>query len=67
MSVDPKEDSIAEKLEGTRWEYSQSEDRRFLFDPIGRVFGTFRWDGQPKPINPRQLPSSDPTGPGQGE
>jgi len=48
MSADPKEDSIAERLEGTRWEYSQSEDRRFLLDPIGRVFGTFRWDGQPE-------------------
>jgi hypothetical protein len=52
MTVDPKEDSIAEKLEGTRWEYSQSEDRRFLLDPIGRVFGTFRWDGQPETEHP---------------
>lgn len=52
MTVDPKEDSIAEKLEGTMWEYSQSEDRRFLLDPIGMVFGTFRWDGQPEKVQP---------------
>jgi hypothetical protein len=42
-----REDSIAEQLEGTRWDYSQRDDRRFLLTPIGQVFGTFRWDGRP--------------------
>jgi hypothetical protein len=45
MSRLPGEDSIAEKLEHTRWDYSQSDDRRFLLDPIGKFFSTFRWDG----------------------
>ncbi len=67
MSPDPKEDSIAEKLEGTRWEYSQSEDRRFLLDPIGQVFGTFRWDGGPGTAKPSKTTPPDPTHPGRGE
>ena len=50
MSADWKDDSIAEKLEGTRWDYSQKDDRRFLLDPIGKVFGTFRWDGKPERV-----------------
>lgn len=53
MSDKWKEDSLAEKLEGTKWDYSQSDDRRFLFVPIGRIFGTFCWDGNPKPVLPR--------------
>jgi hypothetical protein len=48
VSKRPGEDSIADKLEGTDWDYSQSEDRRFLFEPIGKIFGTFRWDGEPE-------------------
>lgn len=48
MSEKPREDSIAEKLEGTSWDYRQSEDRRFLLDPIGEFFGTFCWDGVPR-------------------
>ena len=48
MSEPPRDDdSIAEKLDATRWDYSQSDDRRFLLDPIGRIFGTFCWDGHP--------------------
>jgi hypothetical protein len=42
-----RDDSIAEELEETRWDYSQRDDRRFLLAPIGEVFGTFRWDGRP--------------------
>jgi len=47
-----KDDSIAKKLEGTKWEYSQSDDRGFLLDPIGRIFSTFRWDGKPERLTP---------------
>jgi hypothetical protein len=49
-----KEDSIAEKLEGTRWEYRQRDDSRFLLDPIGQHFGTFCWDGNPKRVASRK-------------
>jgi hypothetical protein len=49
-----KEDSIAEKLEGTRWEYRQRDDSRFLLDPIGQHFRTFCWDGNPKQVAPRK-------------
>jgi len=52
-----KDDSIAEKLEGTKWEYSQSEDRRFLFDPIGQIFSTFCWDGNPERVVTRKRKS----------
>jgi len=45
----PGEDSIAEKLEETRWEYSPHDDPRFLLAPIGEIFGTFCWDGAPGP------------------
>jgi hypothetical protein len=45
-----KDDSLAEKLEGTKWDYTQSDDRRFLLDPIGQIFSTFCWDGDPKPV-----------------
>jgi hypothetical protein len=41
----PGEDSIAEKLGLTRWDYTQGDDRSFLLDPIGKFFSTFRWDG----------------------
>jgi hypothetical protein len=51
MSKLPGEDSIAEKLEHTRWDYTQSDDRRFLLDPIGKFFSTFRWEGaEPGPV-----------------
>jgi hypothetical protein len=45
-----KDDSLAEKLEGTKWDYNQNDDRRFLFHPIGKIFSTFCWDGKPKPV-----------------
>lgn len=54
MTPKKKDDSIAEKLEGTKWEYSQNEDRRFLFDPIGQIFSTFCWDGRPERLAPRK-------------
>lgn len=54
MSDKWKEDSLAEELEGTKWDYSQRDDRRFLFRPIGEIFSTFCWDGDPKPIIPRK-------------
>jgi hypothetical protein len=55
------DDSIAEKLNETRWDYSQREDRRFLLDPIGRIFGLFCWDGRPRPViqPPLRLPDED--------
>lgn len=61
MSRDRKDDSIARELEGTRWEYNQSKDRRFLFDPIGKIFRTFRWDGdsEPKRVHRRRIDSND--------
>jgi hypothetical protein len=52
------DDSIAGKLEATRWDYTQSDDRRFLLDPIGRIFGTFCWDGRPRRILPPPPPST---------
>lgn len=54
MSDKWKDDSLAEKLEGTKWDYRQSDDRRFLFHPIGEIFSTFCWDGNPKPVVPRK-------------
>lgn len=54
MSPDRKDDSFAANLEATRWEYSQRDDRRFLLDPIGQIFGSFCWDGQPEGIDPRK-------------
>ena len=51
MSKKPGEDSIAEKLEGTQWEYSQRDDPSFLLTPIGEIFGTFCWDGNPERIS----------------
>ena len=48
MSDKIREDSIAEKLEDTRWDYSQRDDRNFLLEPIGAIFGTFCWDGKPE-------------------
>lgn len=57
MSKDWRDDdSIAKKLEKTRWDYRQRDDRRFLLDPIGRFFRTFSWDGKPKSS---QLPKAD--------
>lgn len=47
MSGKVREDSIADKLEGTQWDYSQRLDRSFLLEPIGEIFGTFCWDGKP--------------------
>jgi hypothetical protein len=52
VSDDRREDTIAEDLDRTRWDYSQSDDRRFLLDPIGRFFKTFCWDGRPKRTHP---------------
>ena len=52
MSDEVREDSIAERLEGTRWDYSQRDDRRFLLAPIGEIFGTFCWDGRPERVSP---------------
>ncbi len=54
MSDKWKDDSLAEKLEDTKWDYSQNDDRRFLLHPIGRIFSTFCWDGKPKPVVPRK-------------
>ena len=54
MSPDRKDDSFAADLEATKWEYRQRDDRRFLLDPIGRIFGTFCWDGQPEGIDPHK-------------
>jgi hypothetical protein len=50
VSKKPGEDSIADKLEGTEWDYTQRDDPRFLLAPIGEIFGTFRWDGRPEPV-----------------
>jgi len=50
VSKNPGEDSIADKLEGTEWDYSQRDDPRFLLAPIGEIFGTFCWDGRPERI-----------------
>jgi hypothetical protein len=50
VSKNPGEDSIADKLEGTEWDYSQRDDPRFLLTPIGEIFGTFCWDGKPERI-----------------
>jgi hypothetical protein len=58
------DDSIAEKLARTRWDYRQSDDRRFLLDPIGRIFRTFCWDGQPKQIPLARKGEDDHRGPG---
>ena len=54
MADKVREDSIAEKLQGTRWDYSQRQDRSFLLEPIGEIFGTFCWDGQPGRVVPRK-------------
>ena len=54
MSPNWKDDSIATKLKGTKWEYSQSDDRRFLLDPIGKIFSTFCWNGKPESLTPRK-------------
>lgn len=62
MSKDRLEDSIADDLERTRWDYSQSDDRRFLLDPIGRFFRTFCWDGRPQ-REVRRKPADDRDGP----
>jgi hypothetical protein len=50
VSKKPGEDSIAEKLKGTEWDYSQRDDSKFLLAPIGKIFGTFCWDGKPERI-----------------
>jgi hypothetical protein len=57
VSSERKKDSLAEELDRTRWEYSQSEDRRFLLDPIGKFFGTFRWDDEKS--DPANAPTPD--------
>lgn len=54
MTLKNDDDSFAEKLEATKWEYRQSDDRRFLLDPIGQIFGTFCWDGKPERLAPRK-------------
>ena len=59
MSDDLRDDSFAEKLEATKWDYTQSEDRRFLLEPIGEFFGTFRWDGKPEPSTIRKKIDGD--------
>lgn len=59
MSPKIKDDSIAEKLGETEWGYSQSDDRRFLLDPIGKIFSTFCWDGRPKRIVPQRRTGVD--------
>jgi len=46
------DDSIAEKLEHTKWDYSQRQDRSFLLEPIGSIFSTFCWDGKPERVIP---------------
>ena len=57
MSEPPRDDdSIADKLDDTCWDYSQSDDRRFLLDPIGPIFGTFCWDGRPPRPTATRLP-----------
>lgn len=50
MSDKWKDDSLAEQLEDTKWDYKQSDDRRFLFHPIGEIFSTFCWDGKPESV-----------------
>jgi hypothetical protein len=45
------EESIAERLEGTEWEYSQHRDKSFLLTPIGEIFASFCWDGNPERID----------------
>lgn len=52
MSGKIRENSIADKLEGTHWDYSQRLDRSFLLEPIGEIFGTFCWDGKPDRVAP---------------
>lgn len=54
MSDKPKDDSLAEQLEDTKWDYKQSDDRRFLFHPIGEIFSTFCWDGNPESVITRK-------------
>lgn len=61
MSKKPGEDSIAEKLKGTEWDYSQREDSRFLLAPIGEIFGTFCWDGKPEHITTVTRRRDDPS------
>lgn len=60
MSKKPGEDSIADELEGTEWDYSQREDSRFLLAPIGEIFGTFCWDGRPERIAAVKRRRDDP-------
>lgn len=57
MTKEPGEDSIAEELEGTQWDYSQRDDRSFLLAPIGEIFGTFCWDGKPERIAMTRRPA----------
>jgi hypothetical protein len=60
MTDTVREDSIADELEETRWDYSQRDDRRFLLAPIGEVFATFRWDGRPTPPAPVRSRQGNP-------
>ena len=62
MSDDIREDSIAEKLKDTRWDYSQNDDRNFLLEPIGAIFGTFCWDGNPERLAVVRRESDAPNG-----
>ena len=40
--------TLASELDRTRWDYSPSNDRRFLLAPLSRIFESIAWGSKPR-------------------
>ena len=44
---DDRKPTLAGELDRTRWDYSPSNDRRFLLAPLSRIFESIVWGSKP--------------------
>ena len=47
--------TLAAALDRMRWDYAPEKDRRFLLDPIGKIFSSLPWEARAYNLGPVPL------------
>jgi hypothetical protein len=50
--VNRSKTTLAAALDRMRWDYSPDKDRRFLLDPIGKIFQNLPWEARAYNLGP---------------
>ena len=46
---DDRKPTLASALDRILWDYSPTKDRRFLLEPLSRIFESIVWESRPRP------------------